>query len=64
MPFTYLVLICVGGILLLSFCAWGLFLYVVGCTVEQSLDDTVLFVRNTFTETIEDMEPGKHFDSS
>ena len=49
MTFTNLLLIIVGGIIFLSLLVFGSFLFLIDCTIKQSLEETVNSVRGTFT---------------
>ena len=45
--------------MLLTLIVIAVFLFVLDCTILNSLQETVEAVRSTFTATIEEMEPGK-----
>jgi hypothetical protein len=59
MSFQSIVLIMTFSVVALALCAWGAFVFLVDCTIKQSLEETVQFVKGQFTQTIEEMEPGK-----
>ena len=56
---TYIILILTGGIVLLSLIVFGVFIFIIQCTIQFNLKDTIDTVKNTFTNTIEELEPGK-----
>jgi hypothetical protein len=48
-----------GSIGVLTLVVMFILLYLIDCTIKQSLDDTVNHVKNEFTTVIEELEPGK-----
>ena len=52
-----------GSIVLLTLIVVAVFLSIINSSSNQALVETVNTVRNTFTATIEEMEPGKFVDN-
>ena len=59
MSLFYLLLIIVGGIVLITLLVMGVFFYIIDCSIRIALEETVETVKTTFTNTIEEIEPGR-----
>ena len=59
MSFTYILLIICGSIVGLSILTIAVFIFIIDCSVKLALEETVKSVQGTFTDTIEELEPGK-----
>lgn len=59
MSFMYLLLIICGSIVGLSLLMFLVFLFIIDCSIKVSLEETAKAVQTTFTDTIEEIEPGK-----
>jgi hypothetical protein len=59
MSFTNIVLIICGSIIGLSLLMFLVFLFIIDCSIKVSLEETTKAVQTTFTDTIEEIEPGR-----
>ena len=59
MPFWAILSIILGSIILLTLLVVAVFIFIIDCTIKQSLEEAVESVRYSFTTTIEELEPGK-----
>jgi len=48
-----------GSILLLTLIIIAIFFFIIDCSANQALTETINSVKGTFTATIEEIEPGK-----